>query len=129
MTTPIKDNARGEAGVHVVGVQAEATYQNRQEQSSTDAAVLKSKSTSTEAQHAKLLALLRQGPQTTYSLRKHGIAQCAARIFHLRAMGHVITTDKVKAIDSDGFTHIRVARYCLVKEASQQKELSGASHE
>lgn len=121
-----KDNARAEAGVNVTELAGDATYQSGQAQSSTD--ILKSKSTSTAAQHAKLLALLRQGPQTTYSLRKHGIPQCAARIFHLRALGHLILTEKVTAIDSDGFTHIRVARYTLIKEAPSQPDLPEVSH-
>lgn len=82
-----------------------------------DYKAIRSRSTSTEDQHRKLLALLRMGPQTTYSLRKHGIAQCAARIFWLRNIGHVITTDRVTAVDSDGFSHVGVARYSLVQEA------------
>lgn len=106
----------------------ENTASEKTLQTQSSSAILKSKSTSTEAQHAKLLELLRQGPQTTYSLRKHGIPQCAARIFHLRAVGHVITTEKVTAIDSDGFTHVRVARYTLIKEASSQPDLPEVSH-
>jgi len=110
-------NAREEAGVLVAGWQAETTNQSRQAESSTDSAILKSRSTSTEAQRAKLLALLRLGPQTTYSLRRNGLAQCAARVWELRKEGHVITTESVTAIDSDGFSHVRVARYRLVSEA------------
>jgi hypothetical protein len=125
-----KDKARrGAAGSNVVGGQAEATYQNRQAQSSTNAAILKSRSTSTETQQAKALALLRLAPQTSYSLRANGIAQCAARIFELREMGHIITTERVKAIDSDSFVHAGAARYWLMKEAQQQRELPGVSHE
>lgn len=93
----------------------EVVYDN-ENKSNTNADILESRCTSTKTQLAKLLLLLRQGPQTTYTLRKHGIAQCAARIFHLRALGHVITTEKVSAVDSDGYEHARVARYCLVKE-------------
>jgi len=121
-----RTNARVEAGVLVEGGQAEATNQNRQEEFNTD--VLKSKSTSTETQQKKCLALLKLGPQTSYSLRANGIAQCAARIFELRAMGHVITTERVKAIDSDKFVHVGAARYHLVKEAPQQAELPEVSH-
>jgi hypothetical protein len=127
--TSTSENARGEAGVLVEGWQAEATNQSRQAQSSTDATILKSRSTSTETQQQKLLALLRLGPQTSYSLRANGIAQCAARIFELRAMGHVITTTRVKAIDSDSFVHVGAARYTLLKEAPQQHDLPGVPHE
>lgn len=90
--------------------------------SSTDSAILKSRSTATDDQHRKLVALLRLGPQTTYSLRKHGLAQCAARVFYLRAMGYNITTERVKAIDSDGFTHVGVARYTLLSEPEGRNE-------
>ncbi|RZI41506.1 hypothetical protein EGT07_18165 [Herbaspirillum sp. HC18] len=98
-----------------------ASEETLQAQSSTD--ILKSKSTSTETQQKKCLALLRLGPQTSYSLRANGIAQCAARIFELRAMGHVINTERVKAIDSDEFVHVGAARYHLIKEAPTQIEL------
>jgi hypothetical protein len=72
-----------------------------------------SRSTSTEDQRARLLELLKISPQTTYSLRSHGIAQCAARIFELRKDGYPITTSTVTAVDSDGYSHINVALYCL----------------
>lgn len=126
MSISRNENARVEAGVPVEGWQAKSTNQNRHEEFNTD--VLKSKSTSTETQQAKCLALLRLGAQTSYSLRANGIAQCAARIFELRAMGHVITTERVKAIDSDKFVHVGAARYHLVKEAPQQAELPEMSH-
>jgi hypothetical protein len=100
----------------------ESTNQNTQVQSSTDLDILKSRSTSTEAQRDKLLALLRINPQTTYSLRKHGLAQCAARVFGLRKEGFTILTDKVTAIDSDGFSHVGVARYRLTAEPAAAKE-------
>ena len=122
-------NARMEAGVLVAGWRAEATNQSRQAESSTDSAILKSRSTSTEAQRAKLLALLRIGPQTTYSLRKHGLAQCAARVWDLRAAGHIINTERVTAIDSDGFTHVGVARYSLVQEALRDAQEVTSSSE
>lgn len=94
----------------------EETAPSEQHQQADDNAAIRSRSTSTEDQHRKLLALLRQGPQTTYSLRKHGLAQCAARVFHLRAEGHIILTERVTAIDSDGFAHVGVARYTLAQE-------------
>lgn len=86
----------------------------------TDHTAITSRSTRTKDQHQKLLALLRQGPQTTYSLRRYGLAQCAARVFHLRGLGHVITTKRVMAIDSDGFVHMGVALYTLLKESEAQ---------
>lgn len=106
----------------------ENTASERTQHAQSSTGILKSKSTSTETQQKKCLALLRLGPQTSYSLRANGIAQCAARIFELRAMGHVITTERVKAIDSDKFVHVGAARYHLVKEAPEQAELPEVSY-
>jgi DNA-directed RNA polymerase specialized sigma54-like protein len=77
---------------------------------------IKSKSTGTDAQFDRLVALLRNGPQTTYALRKHGIAQTSSRIWDLRARGYNILTELVDAYDSDGYLHVRVARYSLLAE-------------
>lgn len=93
-----------------------------------DAKAIRSRSTSTEAQRARLLALLRTGPQTTYGLRKHGVAVTSARIFDLRAEGFEIATERVTAYDSDGYAHIGVARYTLLREPPQQNELPGVAN-
>lgn len=81
-----------------------------------DYKAIKSRSTGTDAQFARLIALLRNGPQTTYALRKHGIAQTSSRIWDLRARGYNILTELVDAYDSDGYLHARVARYTLMAE-------------
>lgn len=92
----------------------ETTKENKKcAQSITKEKVIASRSTATEAQQARLLELLKIGPQTTYSLRKHGLAQCAARIFGLRKAGYTIFTERVTATCSDGYTHVGVARYTL----------------
>lgn len=85
-------------------------------QQQTDSKLIGSRSTSTETQIGKLIALLRQGPKTTHSLRMHGISHPAGRIKDLRDSEYVIYKETVKAIDSDGFTHINVARYALIQE-------------
>lgn len=126
MSISRNENARVEAGVPVEGWQAKSTNQNRHEEFNTD--VLKSKSTSTETQLKKLVALLRTGPQTTYSLRANGIAQ-AARIWDLRQEGYVVATELVTAFDSDGFMHARVAMYTLLQEPPQQTDLPGVANE
>lgn len=84
-----------------------------------DAKAIRSRSTGTDAQFARAVALLRSGPQTTYSLRKHGIAQTSTRIFDLRSRGYVINTELIDAYDSDGYLHARVARYSLLQEPIQ----------
>lgn len=75
--------------------------------------------TDSEAQRARLVELLKIGPQTTYSLRKHGIAQCATRVFEWRKAEYQITTFPVTAVDSDGYSHVRVALYTLTLPATK----------
>jgi hypothetical protein len=120
MPKPKKQNAPQGVRVDLAGG-LEATNQKTQRKSSTDSDILDSKSTATEVQRDKLLALLRINPQTTYSLRKHGLAQCAARVWGLRKEGFTILTEKVTAIDSDGFSHIGVARYRLTEPAAAKE--------
>jgi hypothetical protein len=120
MPKPKKQNAPEGVRVDLAGGR-EATNQKTQSKSNTDFDILKSRSTSTEVQRDKLLALLRVNPQTTYSLRKHGLAQCAARVWGLRKEGFTILTEKVTAIDSDGFSHVGVARYRLTESASAEE--------
>jgi hypothetical protein len=80
--------------------------------------VLASKSTTTEIQLAKLLALLRSGPKTTIQLRDHGIMMPAARVHYLRHVdGHQITSQLVTLFDANGFRHAKCARYYLEGEA------------
>jgi len=86
----------------------------------TDAAVLKSRSTSTEAQRAKLLALLQRGPKTTIELRNQGIIMPATRVFELKRDGNDITTELVTQYDDNGFIHPRCARYHLIEVAGMQ---------
>jgi hypothetical protein len=74
---------------------------------------ISSRSTATSDQHARVLELLRIADQTTYNLRAHGIAQCAARIFDLKEQGYRITKTTVSAVDSDGYLHRGVALYSL----------------
>lgn len=117
MTDRGQQNARTEPGVGVdLAGELESTNQKVHQEHTTNPDILKNRSTSSEVQRDKLIALLRVGPQTTYSLRKHGLAQCAARVFALRKEGFTIITEKVTAIDSDGFTHGRVARYSMTAE-------------
>jgi len=52
MPNPKKQNASGDAGVIVVGWQAETTQEITHAKSNTDAAALNSRSTSTEAQRS-----------------------------------------------------------------------------
>lgn len=73
------------------------------------------KSTRTEAQEERILAALRERPQTTDDLRQMGVYQVSARIFGLRAKGHVIETELFNGLAADGLSHARMARYTLVE--------------
>jgi DNA-directed RNA polymerase specialized sigma54-like protein len=78
---------------------------------------ISSRSTATSDQHARVLELLRIADQTTYNLRAHGIAQCATRVYELKAQGYPITKTIVSAVDSDGYMHVGVALYSLKEVA------------
>lgn len=124
--------SRGTTGVDVAGMGVLAAFGAAQQANHTaaiaestvaDVLAIKSRSTSTESQLAKLPALLRRGPQTTHSLRMQGISHPAGRVNDLRKAGFVIATQRVKSLDSDGFTHINTARYVLISEPPRQMDL------
>jgi uncharacterized protein (DUF3084 family) len=81
-----------------------------------------SKDMSASAQRKRVLEYLRAAAQTTYSLRARGISHPAQRVHELIALGHLITSHPVTAIDSDGFMHRNVARYCLEGELALEAE-------
>jgi hypothetical protein len=117
--TSTTQNAGIAAGVHVDRAGGpEVTYkQNLQVKFSTDAEILNSKSTATEIQLAKVIALLRTGPKTTIELRQHGIMMPAARVFQLkREHDYAITTELLALYDTEGIRHSKCARYHLVEQ-------------
>lgn len=76
--------------------------------------VRKEQDMSATAQRARVLEFLRASPQTTYSLRAHGISHPAQRVRELICIdGYLINSDPVVAVDSDGYRHSRVALYSL----------------
>ena len=74
------------------------------------------RSTSTEAQIARLLEALRLRPHHTHELRRAGISHPAGRIQDLEHRGFVIESSRTTTVDSDGFMHHGVARYALLSE-------------
>lgn len=104
MTNPTKANALREQGV-------EAENQSNQPRHFSP------KSTATEAQRQRILEALREGPKTSYDLRRMGCYQAPARIIELRRMGYDIETELVTLYDRDGYLHPRCARYHLRGEA------------
>jgi hypothetical protein len=81
-------------------------------------------STGTEAQLARLAGLLQRGPRHTHELRRHGISHPAARVLDLVKRGWNITSDRISTVDSDGFTHNRVARYSLISKPAAVSALA-----
>lgn len=74
------------------------------------------RSTSTQAQHSRILAALARRPHNTFELRKLGAMQVSARVCELRAMGvRIVTVDLITALDEDGLMHHRVAVYAIVR--------------
>ncbi len=118
MDYPTNEIATGGGGIIVSGV----ANQIEQAQCNTDADVLKSRSTSTEAQRAKLLALLQRGPKTTIEARNNGVMMPATRVFELKRAGHIITTELVTQYDDNGFIHPRCARYHLIQLAGKEAQ-------
>lgn len=75
------------------------------------------RSTATEVQRARIVAMLRTGEQNTFDFRRAGIMQSGTRIFELRAMGYsIVTVARQTLYDADGYRHIGVAVYALVSE-------------
>lgn len=119
-----KQNPRLKAGACVDlagGLESTNQSSNSVSKSITNDSVLASKSTSTEAQLDKLLALLRKGPKTTVELRQHAIMMPAARVFQLRhEQNYTINTELVALYDTEGVWHRRCARYYLVEQIPAQ---------
>lgn len=77
------------------------------------------RSTTTEAQHQRILNALRTGPKNSHELRWCGCYQVATRILELRRMGYVISTTRVPVTDAGGYLHPHCALYTLVSEAER----------
>jgi len=106
MTTPNgKGRDSGKSATQKTTTRNDSRQASRKEQDMT-----------ASAQRKRVLEYLRASPQTTYSLRAHGISHPAQRVRELIAEGHPITMHPVTAVDSDGFEHCRVAMYSLPGE-------------
>ena len=79
------------------------------------------KSTATEAQLQKLIALTRITPRNTHEMRRHGISHPAGRVLDLTKRGYCFASDRITTVDSDGFTHRGVALYTLVSGPDGQQ--------
>ena len=77
--------------------------------------------TSNDAQLARLVPRLRQGPADTFTImRELNICRPGARICDLRASGYKIITTRTLLTDEWGRTHRGVAIYTLIAEPSQK---------
>lgn len=78
-------------------------------------------STTTEAQRARILEMLRADDKHTLDFRRAGVMQSQTRIFELRARGYDISTvGRVTIIDDQGYPHRGVAVYALIAEPVQE---------
>jgi hypothetical protein len=75
--------------------------------------VINRKSTATEVQIAKLIALTEARPHHTHELRQMGISHPAGRVLDLVKRGYVYDTARITTVDGDGFSHRGVALYSL----------------
>lgn len=67
------------------------------------------------AQRERLLRALRIGPISTLDARDQlGILMPAARIFDLKALGYEITSERRRAVDSNGISHEGISHYSLI---------------
>jgi hypothetical protein len=120
MANSKKQNAPEGARVDLAG-ELESTNQNTQEKFSTDSEILVNKSTATEVQLAKVLALLRQGPKTTIELRQNGIMMPAVRVFELKRDHKCdIFTELLALYDAEGIRHSKCARYHLIADGANE---------
>jgi Helix-turn-helix domain len=90
------------------GVSAQAALQNKIDMNNTSAS----------NQRLAILAELRAGPQTTITLRQHGVMHPAARIQELKQQGHNIQTVRVASVTPDGVLHRSVAKYVLLADVA-----------
>ena len=74
----------------------------------------------TSEQQKRVLHALREGPQSTFSLRsRYNVMMPAARIKELRERGYQIDTIRQSGDDDFGRKHPGVAIYVLLPEAKQ----------
>jgi hypothetical protein len=120
MPKPKKQNAPEGVRVDLAGGLG-SSPKKTQSKSSIDSDIVNSKSTAPEVQIAKVLALLKRGPQTTMELRRHGILMPAARVFELkRDHDCIINTELVSLYDDEGIRHRKCALYHLLQQAAPQ---------
>ena len=79
-------------------------------------AITSKRSTATEVQIAKLIALTEARPHHTHELRQMGISHPAGRVLDLVKRGYVYDTARITTVDGDGFSHRGVALYSLISK-------------
>jgi hypothetical protein len=78
------------------------------------------KGMSLEAQRKLVLEILKCGQAHTYRFRALGCSHPAARVMELVEMGYPISSSRVTAVDSDGYSHHGVALYELLDDRPQR---------
>jgi hypothetical protein len=107
--------------------QIELTLEFKPEAPAAKVRKYRAKSTATEAQYDRIIAMLQAGPKSTFDFRKVGIMSPASRIKELndRYGFDIPTVDLRDLYDDHGYLHKRVGIYQLMGAPKE----GGFSHE
>jgi hypothetical protein len=89
---------------------------NNRRRSDSEKTPTKRRDMTPAAQRDFILKALRNSSKHTYWFRAQGCSHPAARVMELISAGYQIASDRVSAVDSDGYLHRGVAMYTLVAE-------------
>lgn len=89
---------------------------NTRRRSDSEKAPMKRRDMTPAAQRDFILKALRNSSKHTYWFRGQGCSHPAARVMELIDQGYQIASDRITAVDSDGYTHRGVAMYTLIAE-------------
>ncbi len=115
-TGPLENHTTNEDDFTGNPAQIELTFQFQTEKQVPEVRKYSRKSTSTEAQHQRIDAMLTTGEKNTFQFRKAGIMSPASRIKEMNdRLGYYIPTIGLRDIhDEMGFLHKRVGVYELI---------------
>jgi hypothetical protein len=93
-----------------------ATRANNRRRSNSQKAPMKRRDMTPAAQRDFILKALRNSSKHTYWFRGQGCSHPAARVMELIEEGYQIASNRITAVDSDGYAHRGVAIYTLIAE-------------
>jgi hypothetical protein len=92
------------------------TRANARRRTDSQKAPMKRRDMTPAAQRDFILKALRNSSKHTYWFRGQGCSHPAARVMELIEEGYQIASDRITAVDSDGYSHRGVAMYTLMAE-------------